>query len=94
MKNYGRRQSKKKIERHIKKRKWRWTGHTLRKEGTVEQDALDWNSQGYRRRGHPRETWRRTVVRELEERGKNWSEIKELARNRVCWRHFVDALCS
>jgi hypothetical protein len=33
----------------------------------VEQDALDWNPQGYRRRGRPRETWRRTVIRELEE---------------------------
>jgi hypothetical protein len=26
-----------KIERQIKKRKWRWIGHTLRKEGSVEQ---------------------------------------------------------
>jgi hypothetical protein len=25
-----------KIEKQIKKRKWRWIGHTLRKEGTVE----------------------------------------------------------
>jgi hypothetical protein len=31
MKNYG---------RQSKKRKWRWIGHTLRKEGTVERDAL------------------------------------------------------
>jgi hypothetical protein len=59
-------------------------------EGTVERDAPDWNPLGYRRRGRPRETWRRTVIRELEEKGKNWSEIKELARNRIGWRHFVD----
>jgi hypothetical protein len=25
-----------KIEKRIKERKWRWIGHTLRKEGTVE----------------------------------------------------------
>jgi hypothetical protein len=72
-----------KIEKQIKKRKWSWIGHTLRKEGTVERDALDWNPQGYWRRGRPWETWRRTVIRELEEKGKNWSEIKELARNRI-----------
>jgi hypothetical protein len=62
--------------------------------GTVERDALDWNPQGYQRRGRPWETWKRTVIRELETGGKNWSEIKELARNRIRWRHFVDALCS
>jgi hypothetical protein len=25
-----------KIKKQIKKRKWRWIGHTLRKEGTAE----------------------------------------------------------
>jgi hypothetical protein len=34
------------------------------------------------------------VIRDLEEKGKHWSEIKELARNRIWWRHFMDALCS
>jgi hypothetical protein len=72
-----------KIEKQIKKRKWKWIGYTLRKEGTVERDAPDWNPQGYRRRGRPQETWRRTVIRDLEEKGKHWSEIKELARNRI-----------
>jgi hypothetical protein len=31
----------------IRKRKWRWIGHTLRKpEGSGERAALDWNPQG------------------------------------------------
>jgi hypothetical protein len=25
--------------------------------------------------------------------GKSWGEVKQLARNRIRWRRFVDALC-
>ena len=40
------------IEIKIKRRKWNWIGHTLRKEaGAIEKTVLDWNPQGYRRRG-------------------------------------------
>jgi hypothetical protein len=83
MKNYGRRQIKKKLKN--KSRKGSGGGMSIHcgRKGTVERDALDWNTQGYQRRGHPWETWRRMVIRELEEKGKNWSEIKELARNRI-----------
>jgi hypothetical protein len=43
-----------------KRRKWNWIGHTLHKEtGAIEKTALDWNPQGYRRRGRPKRTWRR-----------------------------------
>jgi len=45
------------IENQIKRRKWSWIGHTLRKEvGAIEKTALDWNPQGYRRRGRPKRT--------------------------------------
>jgi hypothetical protein len=41
------------IENQIKRRKW--SGHTVRKEtGALEKTALDWNLQGYRRRGRPK----------------------------------------
>ena len=40
------------IDNHRKRRKWNWIGHTLCKEtGAIEKTALDWNTQGYRRRG-------------------------------------------
>jgi hypothetical protein len=49
-------------EIHIKRRKWNWIGHTLSKEaGAIAKTALDWNPQGYRRRGTPKRTWRRTT---------------------------------
>jgi len=38
----------KSIENQIKRRKWNWIGHTLRKEtGAIEKTALDWNPQVY-----------------------------------------------
>jgi len=45
----------KSIDNQIKRRKWNWIGHTLRKEtGATEKTALVWNPQGYRRRGRPK----------------------------------------
>jgi hypothetical protein len=43
----------------IKRRKWEWIGHTLRKDqSAIERQALDWSPQRKRRRGRPRTTWR------------------------------------
>jgi hypothetical protein len=37
----------KSTELQIKKRKWKWIGHTIRNdENAVERIALDWNPQG------------------------------------------------
>jgi hypothetical protein len=58
----------------IKKRKWRWIEHTLRKPaGAIEKDVIDWIPQGTRRRGRPRKT-RRTTEEEITEMGKTWRE--------------------
>jgi hypothetical protein len=78
----------------IRRRKWNWIGHTLRKgHEAIEREALDWNQQGKRRRGRPRHTWRRTVHNEALEKGKSWSEVKRMAGNRTRRRCFVDAVC-
>jgi hypothetical protein len=64
-------------------RKWRWIGHTLRKgDESVEKQALDWNLQGARRRGRPKQAWKRTIVEEAGKCGKTWSEVKRLAGNK------------
>jgi hypothetical protein len=44
--------------------------HFKETAGAIEKDALDWNSQGARRRGRPRKTWRRTIEEEITEMGK------------------------
>jgi hypothetical protein len=74
----------------IKKRKWKWIGHILRKSaGAIEKAALDWNPQGATRRERPRKTWRRTIEEEITEMGKTWREVKALANQRRRWRSFT-----
>jgi hypothetical protein len=78
----------------IRRGKWNWIGHTLKKgHEAIEREALDWNPQRKRRRGRPRHMWRKTVHNEALEKGKSWSEVKRMAGNRTRWRCFVDALC-
>ena len=83
------------IEFEIRKRKWGWIGHTLRKPASnVTRQALDWNPQGKRRVGRPKQTWRRSIDAELKEAGKTWTELRKIAPNRVRWKGVVVALCS
>jgi hypothetical protein len=83
------------MENQIKRRKWNWTGHTLRKGGgAIEKTTLDWNPLGYRRRGRPKRTWRRTIEEEIRGTGRSWNEVKGTAGDRNAWKLFMDALCS
>jgi len=85
----------KSIENQIKRRKWNWIGNTLRKEtGAIEKTALDWNPQGYRRRGRPKRTWRRAIEDEIRNTRRSWNEAKGIAGDRNAWKLFMDALCS
>jgi hypothetical protein len=80
------------ISIQIKRRKWTWIGHTLRKGNeAIEREVLDLNPQRKRRRGRPKQTWQRSVHNESLEKGKSWSEVKRMARDRTRWRCFVDA---
>jgi hypothetical protein len=83
------------VEPQTKKRKWKWIGHTIRKdENAVERIALDWNPQGTRKRGRPKKTWRRSIMEEAQGEGRTWREVKRLAADRSRWKNFVEALCS
>lgn len=82
------------MEQEVKRRKWGWIGHCLRKEDAIEKEALRWNPQGARKRGRPRMTWRRSVEEEMREDGKSWTDLQTLAKRRNRWRTFVAALCS
>ena len=83
------------IEIQIKRRKWNWIGHTLRKEAeAIEKTALDWNPQRYRRRGRPKRTWQRTVEEEIRITGRSWNEVKVIAGDRNAWKLFMSALRS
>lgn len=79
----------------IRKRRWGWIGHTLRKRtSNVTRQALDWNPQGKRKVGRPKQTWRRSVDAEAKAAGTTWAKLKGISQNRVRWRSVVSALCS
>jgi hypothetical protein len=79
----------------IRRRKWRWIGHTLRKEpSNVTRQSLEWNPQGKRKRGRPRQTWRRSLGCELQAVGMTWEGAKRNAEDRRQWKATVEALCS
>jgi hypothetical protein len=78
-----------------KKKQMNRIGHTLRKEAeAIEKTALDWNPQGYGRRGRPKRTWRRTTEDEIRNTGRSWNEVKGIAVDRNAWKLCMDSLCS
>ena len=80
----------------VRRRRWNWLGHILRREG--ENDcftALGWTPKGRRARGRPKTlfffgrpktTWRRTVEKERNKAGwRSWEVVKAVAQGRKCW---------
>jgi hypothetical protein len=60
----------------IKRRKWNWIWHTLRKgHNTIEREVLDWNPHGQRKRGRPKQTWMRSVHNEALGEGNSCGEV-------------------
>ena len=81
-------------EEEIKRRRWRWIGHTLRKPASnITRQALTWNPQGKRKRGRPRNTWRRDLQADMQRLGKTWQQLEKVAQDRGLWRTLVDGLC-
>ena len=70
------------ITQQIKRRRWKLIGHVLRKSASDNtRIALTWASEGRRKRGRPKETWRRTVEKERGELGfKGWTEVVVVRR--------------
>ena len=84
------------METIIMRRRWRRTGHVLnRKEpGNITSTALHWQSptlgarllhwitEGKRKRGRPKNTWRWTEEEEMKTLDHTWGTIAKLAQNR------------
>jgi len=50
----------------IRQRKWRYLGHVIRMaEDRLPRTVLEWQSEGTRRRGKPKNTFRHTYQRDL-----------------------------
>ena len=84
------------ISCEIRRRRWNWIGHILRREdGNDCITALGWQPEGKRARGRPKTTWRRTVEKERNVAGwTSWNIARAAARDRLGWSQSVEALCA
>ena len=61
----------------IRVRKWGWISLTPRKgDESIEKQALHWNPQWARRRGRPKQTWKRTVLEEATKAAKHRARLR------------------
>ena len=77
------------VSTQIRTRRWKYIGHILRMDSDDNQRvALRWTpAAGRRRRGRPKETWRRTVERERHTLGfSSWEAAAAVANDRDRWR--------
>ena len=74
----------------IKIARWKWYGHVLRmSDDRIPKQALDWRPDGRRRVGRPKDTWRRTLAREMNLNNLEEDDVRMMAEDRATWRSFV-----
>ena len=81
--------STKPVSETIRERRWRYIGHILRREPRSHvRVALILKPEGRRKKGRPKETWKRTVEREMKTRfvWNGWKEAHQVAQDREMWR--------
>ena len=75
-------------------KRWKWIGHVLRMPpAALSRVALRWTPDGRRKRGRPKERWRRTVEKEMKENSWTWGHLERRAPDRSQWRSLTEALC-
>ncbi|VDO57389.1 unnamed protein product [Schistosoma margrebowiei] len=93
--NCGKKTNQIPTEEEIRKKRWKWIGHTLRKApNCVTKQALTWNPQGQRERGRPKNTLRREMETDMRRMNNKWIEVEREAQDRVGWGMLVSDLCS
>ena len=78
------------VDEFVRFSRWKWIGHVYRRQGIVG-NTPQWVAPGRRVRGRPKETWLRTMRREVGD--ECWNDLEELAQDRMWWREFIEALC-
>ena len=90
-----RRTGQRSIVEELKKSRWRWYGHVLRMpDQRIPKQAMNWRPAGRRRVGRPKDTWQRTIEREMRQRDLNVEDVEARAQDRDAWREFVADLWS
>ena len=83
------------VSKVIRKRRWKYVGHVCRREDTrIPKQVLNWDVDGKRKRGRPKETLKRTMMREAAQMGmQSMQAVMEAAQDRDSWRAKIEALC-
>ena len=55
--------------------------------------GFDLESSGKRKRGRPKNTWRRDLEADAKQTGCTWRELERIGQDRGRWRTVVDGLC-
>lgn len=77
----------------VKNHRLGWLGHVLKMpEDRIPKVAMRWSPSGRRKRGRPKTTCRRTVMKELEAMGLTKGEPQAKAQHRSVWRGLAAAL--
>ena len=79
----------------VSTRRRRFAGHVMRlSKKRPAKIAMRWTpTEGRRKRGRPKTTWRKTFQEDLEEMGIDWNSAQSAATDRSRWRSLV-ARCS
>ncbi|PFX13112.1 hypothetical protein AWC38_SpisGene22833 [Stylophora pistillata] len=85
-----------KISEEVRRRRWNWIGHIMRKERNDDcAVVLGWTPEGRRKRDRPKTTWRRMVEKERNGAScKTRSAVRHAAADQTQWRRDVQALCA
>ena len=70
--------------------RWRWYGHVLRMpEQRIPKQALRWRPTGRRRVGRPKDTWQRTIQKDITSKALDQADVEARAEDRGAWRKFI-----
>jgi hypothetical protein len=79
-----RRSGQQSVVEKIRYHRWRYYGHVLRMdEDRLPRQILEWQREGTRRVGRPKDTWRRTMERYMRNNNLVVEEVEECALDRA-----------
>ena len=67
--------------------------HSSQASRHITRQALTLNPDGKRKRGRPRNTWRRDLEVDVKETGYTWRQFERLTQDRNAWRSHIGGLC-
>ncbi|VDP43071.1 unnamed protein product [Schistosoma margrebowiei] len=70
-------------EEEIRKSRWKWIGHTLRKSSNcITRKSLTWDPEG-----RPKNTLHREIEADMKRMNKNWKGLSRTGLNGECWNN-------